>query len=222
MNPALLNLDLDSDLSLAAVLKKVGNVPPERVLMYPTPGTATEEDVIWFGSRATKRLCELIDGILVEKAMGLPEPMFAFHVGSKINAVVVSKNLGFVASADGLVWIMSGRIRIPDAAFFSWERLPNRAWPTEPISGLSPNLAIEVRSPSNTDEEFRLKRLDYFGSGVELVWEFDHRKRTVRVDRSAEGEPQHLQGNDVLDAGSVIPGFAMPLSELFAVLDRRG
>src|SRR4051794_33204310 len=148
-------IDPEKDLSIAELLRSLGNVPPERVLLHPAPGTATEEDVLWFEARANKRLCELIDGTLVEKAMSIRESMLAAYVGALLDAFVRPRNLGLIASSDGMVRMVTGRIRLPDVAYFSWDRLPNRAWPTEPIAGFAPNLTVEVLSPSNTAEEMR-------------------------------------------------------------------
>ena len=49
-----------------------GMIPAERILLDPPPGTATEEDVLFMDDHHD-RLCELVDGVLVEKIMGLPE-----------------------------------------------------------------------------------------------------------------------------------------------------
>lgn len=214
-------VDPEQDLSIAELLRKLGGVPPERVLLHPAPGTATEEDVLWYEARANKRLCELIDGTLVEKAMSIRESMFAAWLASLLQDFVRPRNLGLIATSDGMVRMVTGRIRLPDVAFFSWDRLPNRGWPTEPIASFAPNLAIEILSKSNTDEEMRLKRIDYFKSAVELVWEVDPRTRIVRVYTDVN-DIRELSGSDELDGGSVLPGFTLPLSELFGELDRHG
>ena len=66
-----------------------------------------------------------------------------------------------------------------------------------------------------------LKRWDYFRSGVRLVWEIDPRSRTVSVYTSADA-PTVLTAEDTLDGGEVLPGFVLPLRELFSELDRHG
>ena len=57
-------------------LADLGNVPADRILTQPVPGTATFEDVVRANDR-DGRLCELIDGTLVEKAMGWQESLLA-------------------------------------------------------------------------------------------------------------------------------------------------
>ena len=51
--------------------------------------------------------------------------------------------------------------------------------------------------------------------GCSLVWSVDAGGRTVTVYRQQE-EPQTLGEADVLDGGDVVPGFALPLRQLFA------
>ncbi len=60
------------DETAADLLHRLGGIPASRVRLVPTPGTATEKDVIAVHDR-TNRLCELVDGVLVEKVMGFDE-----------------------------------------------------------------------------------------------------------------------------------------------------
>src|SRR5207302_308329 len=83
--------------------------------------------------------------------------------------------------------------------------------PDEPIPELAPDLAVEVLSESNTRAEMDRKRQEYFRAGTRLVWEVDPRTRTVAVYNSADN-PVTLRAADVLDGGSVVPGFSLPLS----------
>jgi tRNA A37 methylthiotransferase MiaB len=52
--------------TVADLLESLGDIPPERIRMRPLPGTATEDDVLAVHA-SEKRLCELVDGVLVEK-----------------------------------------------------------------------------------------------------------------------------------------------------------
>jgi len=51
------------------LLEQLGDIPAFRVLLPPVPVTATVEDVVEVRNRE-RRLCELVDGTLVEKGMG--------------------------------------------------------------------------------------------------------------------------------------------------------
>src|SRR5215469_4645418 len=55
--------------TVSDLLHELGDIPPSRVLLKPLPGTATVEDIVEIHAR-TRRLCELVDGTLVEKGMG--------------------------------------------------------------------------------------------------------------------------------------------------------
>jgi hypothetical protein len=63
--------------TVADLLERLGGIPAWRVRFRPAPGTATEQDVL-AASREGKRVCELVDGVLVEKAMGYKESALAF------------------------------------------------------------------------------------------------------------------------------------------------
>jgi Uma2 family endonuclease len=206
--------------TLAELLQRLGDIPPERVRAVPAPGTATEDDVLAIHAREN-RLYELIDGILVEKGMGYSESMMAGAVLSLIRAFVLPRKLGLVTGADGMMRLFPGLVRIPDVAFASWDRIPARRVPQAPIPDLVPNLAVEVLSESNTQREMERKVGEYFRNGVELVWLIDPRDRTARVYRSPV-DVTLLGENDTLDGGNVLPGFSLPLAELFAELDQQG
>jgi len=62
--------------TLADLRRRLGGIPLERIWFHPAPGTATEKDVIEAEEREN-RLCELVDGTLVEKAMGFEESRLA-------------------------------------------------------------------------------------------------------------------------------------------------
>jgi Uma2 family endonuclease len=207
--------------TVADLLARLGGIPPERIRMQPPPGMATDADVLAALAGPRKRLCELIDGVLVEKAMGFTEAVLAGAMIDYLREIVHAGNLGIVAGADGLVRLWEGHVRIPDVAFFSWDRLPERHMPTQAIPDISPDLAVEVLSASNTPAEMRLKREDYFGADVKLVWEVDPQTRTVTVYTDVD-ESIVLHENDTLDGGLVLPGFTLPLGGLFAELDRQG
>ena len=64
---------LPAEWSLADLQEHLGGIPAERIRLFPPPGYATEEDVIQ-AAECEGRLCELEDGILVEKPMGGTNP----------------------------------------------------------------------------------------------------------------------------------------------------
>ena len=206
--------------TLADLLERLGDVPPHRIRFRPWPGSATIQDVIQVERREGK-LCELVEGVLVEKAMGYNESTLAFVLGQFLGAFVLPRNLGLLAGADGTVELRPDLVRIPDISFTSWARFPGHRRPSSPIPRLVPNLVVEVLSRSNTLGEMAAKRRDYFAAGVELVWEIDPDTRTIDVYTSLT-QSTTLTAADTLDGGIALPGFALPVQTLFAELDRQG
>ncbi len=204
--------------TIADLLKSLGGIPASRVLLAPTPGTATKRDVIAI-HRREGRLCELVDGTLVEKTMGFEESGVAFALIYFLGDFLRRHNLGIATGPDGTLLLTTGLLRIPDVAFISWDRLPDRKRPTQPIPKVNLDLAVEVLSKSNTKAEMNRKLLEYLDAGVLLVWLIDPRDRTIRVYRSAT-DVVTLTEADVLDGGDVLPGFRLPVAELFAQATR--
>ena len=203
--------------TVADLLARLGGIAPARVRLRPVPGTATVEDVVAI-ERGESRLFELIDGVLVEKVMGFRESLLAAFLIEVLRAFVRARNLGLVTSSDGMVRIFPDLVRIPDAAFLSWERIPGGRVPTEPVPHLVPDLAIEVQSTGNTADETARKLGDYFRAGVRLVWLVEPTDRTVIVHTSPTCAVVRTEA-ETLDGGDVLPGLTIPLRSLFGELD---
>jgi len=201
------------------LLEQLGGVPLDRIRFYPPPGTATERDVLDAEQR-DNRLCELVDGVLVEKVMGFREAILAGALVRLLANYVVPRNLGYVAGADGMLRLFPGLVRIPDVAFASWDCFPEGRLPEEPIPELAPDLVVEVLSRSNTSREMRRKLREYFAAGVRLVWMVDLEQRTVTVHTDVDACAAFDQ-ESCLDGGAVLPGFVLPLRDLFSELDRQ-
>jgi Uma2 family endonuclease len=198
---------------LGDLLKRLGNIPAGRVRLHPTPGTATEKDVLRILDREN-RPCELVEGTLVEKTVGYEESALAVLIATFLNNFVRPRKLGIVTGADGTIRLFPGLVRIPDVAFASWSCFPDRKRPKARIPRLAPDLVVEVLSKGNTKAEMARKLREYFGVGVRLVWLVDPRKRTVRV-YTAVDKSVLLSERQVLDGGAVLPGFELRLDELF-------
>jgi len=212
--PSASNLPFPEEWTLADLLEHLGGIPASRVLLHPTPGSATEADVIRLEAQANKRLCELIDGVLVEKAMGYRESRIALILGTLLENYLFGNNIGAGADGTGMMRLNPQRVRIPDLSFVSWDQFPNREVPATPIPSVYPNLAVEVLSVSNTAEEMRNKREDYFSAGTKLVWEIDPQTETVRVFTEVD-DSSLLTINDTLDGADVLPGFRVSIREMF-------
>jgi hypothetical protein len=78
--------------TVSDLLYQLGDIPASRVRLQPWPGTATEADVIAVHTQE-KRLCELVDGVLVEKTMGYYEAYLAATLIRLIGNFVVEHDL---------------------------------------------------------------------------------------------------------------------------------
>lgn len=199
--------------TLAELLHELGDIPAHRVRLYPYPGTATEADAYRINEH--ERLCELVDGTIVELAVGLPQGYFGSLVAFYLHAFVLPRKLGIVVQPDAMFRMYLGNLREPDVSFTRKARLPN---PIPQIGGWCPDLCVEVLSPDNTRSEMDKKRDEYFRSGCELVWEFDIVRRVVDVYTNATTFTT-LTEAATLDGLTVLPGFTLPLAELFSAFD---
>jgi Uma2 family endonuclease len=100
---------------------------------------------------------------------------------------------------------------IPDVAYWA---------PEKPVGGpimQPPTLAVEIRSSGQSATLLRGKCRYYRANGVDAAWLVDPESRTVEVF-DAERDGVALRKDDTLESPD-LPGFALPLKELFAVLD---
>ena len=206
---------LPTDWSVANLQQHLGGIPLERIRLYPPPGMATEKDLLALLDDREKRICELIDGVLVEKTIGYYESQIALLIGHFIHSFLDQHNLGIVLGEAGTLRILPEQVRIPDVAFIRWERFPNGKLPREPVPALAPDLAIEVLSKGNTEPEMQRKLRDYFAAGVRLVWYIDPESQTATAYTAAD-QSTAIGRDGVLDGGDVLPGFTLSLTELFA------
>ncbi len=199
-------------------LSDLGNVPAARIRSEPAPGASTVEDVVRLRN-TERRLYELVDGTLVEKAMGWQESLLAGVLLQWLNNYLDQHRIGVATGPDGMTRLFGDTVRGPDVAFVAWDRMPGGQIPIEPVPDLVPNFVIEVLSLGNTFGEMSRKRREYFHAGVELLWMVDHRSRTVTVFRSPQ-DASVFADVQKLNGGNVLPGWQVDIADLFSRLDR--
>ena len=104
----------------------------------------------------------------------------------------------------------------PDVAFMRKENAPPDDH--EKFVSRMPDLAVEIRSPSNTLAELRRKAAVYLANGTELVWLVLPERPGAEVWRAdAAGEPtsEFVAHDGSLSGESVLPGFTLELQKLF-------
>jgi Uma2 family endonuclease len=218
--PAAIGLGVGQIRNLADLYRRLGGVPLHRIRFHPPPGTATIKDMLDLAAKEGC-ICELVEGVLVEKAMGYTESLLAAQLITLLNNFVRARKLGHVTAPDSTMEILANIVRLPDVSYLSWDRLPGRQRPTDAVPAVVPNIAIEILSDSNTPGEMVIKRAEYFSAGVTLVWEIDPRNRTVTVYTSPTQATTLIVGDTLLGAPA-LPGFSLPIADLFDILDEHG
>jgi Uma2 family endonuclease len=159
-------------------------------------------------------LCELVEGTLVEKPMGVEESYLAGLIITFLNNFVLPRKLGMVLSPDGMLRLFPGLVRAPDVSFIARRSYPGGKRPKDPIAAIAPDLAVEILSKSNSKKEMERKVREYFEAGTRLVWLVDPRKKSVKVF-TTPGEFVILTPADHLDGGDVLPGLRVAIKDLF-------
>ena len=203
--------------TVADMLESLGNVPATRVLLHPSPGTATESDLL-HEIEQNDRLVELVDHTLVEKGMGAYEDVVSLAVAATLRSFVTERRLGIVGGAQSPLRMRSSNVRLPDAYFISADRLPGGVVPRDAVFTIGLDLAIEVLSSGNTPQEMLQKRQEYFATGAQQVWEIDPTARTFAVYTSPDTHTT-LTATDTLTGGTLLPGFELPLARLWQEID---
>jgi Uma2 family endonuclease len=199
--------------TLSDLIDALGGIDPDRMLMVPAPGTATVADV-------ERYECELIEGTLVRKATDFRGSVMTAHLICAVGGFARADELGVCVGPTCFWEVLPGVARAPCVAFISWDRVPGRKVPKEPVPRLAPDLAVDVIYRGNTPGELARKRDEFFGGGTETIWSVDLDERSVTV-YSRAGSVKVLTATDTLDGGDVLPGFSLPLADYFADLDRR-
>jgi Uma2 family endonuclease len=102
------------------------------------------------------------------------------------------------------------RVFVPDVVYVRNERLG-----TDRYLRTAPDLAIEILSPDQPMARFLDKIQFYLLNGVQLVWVIDPTSSTIAVLAPGQ-EGRTLMAGDTLDGGHVLPGFSIPVDDVFA------
>lgn len=106
---------------------------------------------------------------------------------------------------------------VPDLVYVSNERLAHGDARAHRFLRTAPDLAIEVLSPGQPAGPFTAKILFYLRHGVRLVWVIDPERENVMV-LAPDANERTLVAGDTLDGGDVLPGFSVPVADIFAQL----
>jgi Uma2 family endonuclease len=184
------------------------------------PALMTAED-LWALPDAPGRY-ELIEGKLLQMP---PAGDDHGHIGARIVRRLLNfvddRDLGLVhQSSTGFVLARNpDTVLDPDVSFTRVERIRPRDASKGFVEG-APDLAVEVISPSNTRREMADKVARLLRAGTSLVWVVDPDRRTVTV-HAPDASPRTLREDDTLDGGAILPGFSLPVADIFKRLEPR-
>jgi Uma2 family endonuclease len=169
----------------------------------------------------TKPYLEFVCGEVVPKPM--PDDVHAFiqfFLASVLRPFLSRTKLGRGGSEWRFIFGPPGQERafVPDVSVVLQDRLtPGNSLVRQHLR-LAPDLAIEILSPNQHAGHFADKLQFYLRHGVRLVWVIDPDGGKVFVF-SPDADPQTLTAGDVLDGGDVLPGFSLPVADIFAELE---
>ena len=161
---------------------------------------------------------ELIDGVLFEmSAPGGDHGEYALNLGSYIRAFGREHGLGRATVGTGYHPHDDRRtLLVPDVAFISHTRAP-KPFPKKLVP-VMPDIAVEIRSPSNTLAELRSKARLYLELGTTLVWLVlpdDQSVEVCRLAQSGKMEREVFGQNETLSGDAVLPGFTLRVRLIF-------
>lgn len=179
--------------------------PPPRPAPRPDPYADPPPDVLF----------EVVNGVRVEKPMSVVEQLLATLLIGRLEPYCRENRLGRAVVETMFRIPGSGNDRKPDVAFVSSARWPaTRGRPTGNAWPIAPDLAIEVVSPTDKGFDVLDKLHEYFAGGVAQVWLVWSNAEQVYCYASPTAV-RVLTRADELTGDPVVPGFRMPLADLF-------
>jgi Uma2 family endonuclease len=156
--------------------------------------------------------CEYVDGEPVEiNVGGKPHSQIQSNCTYWVKHYLRSNPIGYTATELHCKLLVNGqqRYRLPDASV-----VVNDESPEQRFLDRAPDIVVEVRSPKDSMVWLIRKMDEYFANGARIGWVVLPEEAAVMVLRPG-AQLQTLVGEEILDGGDVLPGFAVPVNELF-------
>ena len=185
---------------------------PVKISSDSPPSLITGEELAAMGDIGRT---ELVKGEIIHlMPTGHPHGFYEVNLATFLNVFVRTHKLGRVLG--GEVGIYTHRqpdtVRGADVAFISHERLAQVQ--SKSFLDVCPELIVEVMSPDDAWSEVNEKLEEYFAVGAQLIWVVDPRRQRLHIYRSLT-DLEILTAQDTLTGGEVLPGFQVPVAELF-------
>lgn len=184
--------------------------------MTPEPRIPVPVDEFWHIAHRLQR-AELVAGRVIELVPpGIRHGVLVVGLSRRLDTYMTGNALGIVTSDAGFVLSTDPpTVRGPDIAVVLRERVPSPL-PVRFFSG-APDLAVEVLSSDDRPGEIAARVADYLQAGTVAVWVVDPEQRMLIVHTRAGATTFHK--GETLRGALPIPGFDVPLEELFARTD---
>jgi Uma2 family endonuclease len=134
------------------------------------------------------------------------------HIAFLLTLHVREHQLGKVFTGDTGFRLSDDTVRAPDVAFVRKERVESIR--SKGFAKGVPDLAVEIFSPSDNVRQLMRKVKQYFAAGCHTVWIVYPERREINV-LEASGADRLLTASDTIDAPDLLPGFSVPVAELF-------
>lgn len=159
---------------------------------------------------------DLIQGELICMPPATPgHGEISMMIGARLWMHVWQNRLGKVYASETAFTLARNpdTVLAPDVAYVRSDRaIPeHERWH---FAKVAPDLVVEVRSPSETAPAILRKVAAYLEAGVSAVWVADPKTRTLTV-YLPEAPVAVLHEGDTLDGSSIVPGFRLPVAEIF-------
>lgn len=164
--------------------------------------------------------CELIRGRIVTRPYALPIRGFlSAEISFAVGRFLESHRLGklFVGQVGIVLERNPDTVRGPDVGFVRMEHLPPKG-EEDGYFETPPDLCVEIVSPTDRWSEVEEKVDMFLAAGVTLVWVVDPKTRKAHVFRKGR-EVRVVDAKGSLDGEDVLPGFTLPLAEVFATIE---
>jgi Uma2 family endonuclease len=170
---------------------------------------------------------ELINGERFDRMPPLPAHSHISMILTQLLALYLSQNaVGTLYSETPFVltesnqWVKGSRV--PDLMFFVTDRIApykaqNPDWGEKPFT-IVPDLAVEIISKHDRYTEVDAKVQSYLQDGVRLIWVIDPKQQVVVV-HAPDAPTQRYGAADTLSSEAILPGFSLPVAQLFADLN---
>lgn len=154
---------------------------------------------------------ELVDGKVIEIMPPVfDHDEFAFIIAGILRPWVKKNGLGRVGG--GSFVTEADRVRAPDVSFISSQDLAGEN--TGKYIKKAPTLAVEIISQNDIYGDVDDKADEYLRAGSKAVWIVNPRHRTVSVHTPDDASVVYQMG-DTIPGGEVLPGFELPVADIF-------